>query len=270
MAAKASPSLRLLEKSGPREGAGSHLGGEPLLPDGFEWPRWRGKPMSFIAQIKLADLGEHAAAFGLPLDGLLTFFYDSTQTSWGFDPADKGSSVVTWFPGDRELHQRPSTQLLPSGSRFAHLDLSFAVQWTVPQFGSIELEWDERGAGRPVGESGDPFELETIMSLESLLAGDDTVRHRMFGYPDQIQDEMRTECELVTNGIYTGDSSYASDPRRAALEANGAMWQLLLQVDSDERLGTMWGDGGRIYYWIREDALRDRAFDRVWLVFQCM
>jgi len=31
----------------------------------------------------------------------------------------------------------------------------------------------------------------------------------------------------------------------------------------------MWGDLGRIYYWIRDDDLAARRFDRSWLVLQC-
>jgi len=31
----------------------------------------------------------------------------------------------------------------------------------------------------------------------------------------------------------------------------------------------MWGDVGRIYYWIRRNALATRDFDQTWLVFQC-
>ena len=30
-----------------------------------------------------------------------------------------------------------------------------------------------------------------------------------------------------------------------------------------------WGDVGRIYYWIRDDALLNREFDNTWLVLQC-
>jgi hypothetical protein len=30
-----------------------------------------------------------------------------------------------------------------------------------------------------------------------------------------------------------------------------------------------WGDVGRIYYWIREQDLRSRAFDAAWLILQC-
>jgi uncharacterized protein YwqG len=40
-------------------------------------------------------------------------------------------------------------------------------------------------------------------------------------------------------------------------------------VDSDDAAGTMWGDSGMLYYWIRDDDLAARRFDRAWCVMQC-
>jgi uncharacterized protein YwqG len=31
----------------------------------------------------------------------------------------------------------------------------------------------------------------------------------------------------------------------------------------------MWGDGGRLYFWIREQDLAVNNFDKTWLVLQC-
>jgi uncharacterized protein YwqG len=43
---------------------------------------------------------------------------------------------------------------------------------------------------------------------------------------------------------------------------------LLLQVDSDD-VGMMWGDGGRLYFWIREQDARRADFSNVWMILQC-
>ena len=40
-----------------------------------------------------------------------------------------------------------------------------------------------------------------------------------------------------------------------------ADWRLLLQLDTDDEASMMWGDLGRLYFWITGDALRRRAFD---------
>jgi uncharacterized protein YwqG len=31
----------------------------------------------------------------------------------------------------------------------------------------------------------------------------------------------------------------------------------------------MWGDGGVLYFWIREADARARRFDQAWVVLQC-
>ena len=59
------------------------------------------------------------------------------------------------------------------------------------------------------------------------------------------------------------------DPRRKALEPGADDWGLLLQLDSDETAGFMWGDVGMLYYWIRKQDLAKNRFDRVWMAQQC-
>ena len=46
-------------------------------------------------------------------------------------------------------------------------------------------------------------------------------------------------------------------------------WRLLLQIDSDENCEMMWGDVGRIYFWIKTEDLKNRDFEKVWLILQC-
>ncbi|HUT87622.1 MAG TPA: YwqG family protein [Candidatus Heimdallarchaeota archaeon] len=91
-----------------------------------------------------------------------------------------------------------------------------------------------------------------------------------WGHPDPIQGDMQLDCQLTSHGLYTGDATGYEDPRRAELEKGATDWQLLLQIDSDEdNAGMMWGDMGRLYFWIRKDDLKKRAFENVWMVLQC-
>jgi uncharacterized protein YwqG len=94
--------------------------------------------------------------------------------------------------------------------------------------------------------------------------------HRCGGNPHEIQGDMRLECQLVTNGLYCGDPSGYQDPRRKLLEPGAADWELLLQIDSDpDRLGWLWGDNGRVYFWLRRQDLATLDCENAWAILQC-
>jgi len=80
---------------------------------------------------------------------------------------------------------------------------------------------------------------------------------------------MELESQLVSNGLYCGDETGYNDPRAAALAEGAADWVLLLQVDTDDDAGMMWGDCGLIYFWIRREDLARRDFSNVWMILQC-
>src|SRR6185503_1125222 len=104
--------------SGHQQFRGSRFGGLPTLPPACPWPQRDDRSLAFIAQI---DLGSQPAIVGeasLPQEGLLLFFYDAEQSTWGFVPKDVGSfaviyvpepanaSVETDWPADLPLHAR--------------------------------------------------------------------------------------------------------------------------------------------------------------------
>ena len=80
---------------------------------------------------------------------------------------------------------------------------------------------------------------------------------------------MQLECQLVSNGLYCGNPSGYEGPRAEALREGAAAWRLLLQVDSEDDVGMMWGDAGRLYYWIRDEDLAAQNWDASWLILQC-
>jgi uncharacterized protein YwqG len=96
---------------------------------------------------------------------------------------------------------------------------------------------------------------------------EDSTINKILGHPDQIQNDMQSECPLVTNSIY-GDAANRH-PRRKELQKEAKEWRLLLQIDFDDDAGMMWGDVGRIYFWIKADDLANKRFDKVWVMLQC-
>ena len=81
---------------------------------------------------------------------------------------------------------------------------------------------------------------------------------------------MELECQLASNGVYCGNSEGYQSRQAKVLEQGAADWRLLLQIDTDEEgPGWMWGDVGRLYFWLTRQDLTSLRFDNVWLIFQC-
>ncbi len=100
-------------------------------------------------------------------------------------------------------------------------------------------------------------ETESYIDLLVRTSGGGRFIHKLLGYPNPIQGGMQLQCQLAFHGLYTGLGTDFKDPRRDELEKGASDWQLLLQIDSDEKnTGMMWGDVGRLYFWIRKDDLK--------------
>jgi uncharacterized protein YwqG len=104
---------------------------------------------------------------------------------------------------------------------------------------------------------------------ENILSRGSDLINRILGYPEQIQNDMQTECQMVSGGIYY-DGKAHENPRYEELKPGSLDWELLLQLDSEEANAQMiWGDVGRIYFWIQKQSLVNREFDKVWFQLQC-
>jgi uncharacterized protein YwqG len=240
----------------------SRLGGQPDLPPNVPWPRRDGVQLAFLAQIRLNDFGRLPEMSEFPFGGWLYFFYDTQEQPWGFSPSDRGHWRVLSYDGPLDELTRTAAEELPPECVFPPCSVRVELEYNLPAeeivLGTLEIEFDED-------------ESEAYATLRTQVNGpDDAVRHRMFGFADEIQGDMRLECQLVSNGLYCGNSSGYEDPRAAELEPGAMDWLLLLQLDTDEEgPDWMWGDCGRLYFWIREQDLARRALDKVWLILQC-
>lgn len=234
----------------------SKIGGQPDLPKHAEWFKEdNGRPLSFIAQINLTELASVNEIKELPTSGVLYFFYSADQSAWGFDPKDKDKFKVFFYEGDvSNLERREFPATLDEPARYNPCKLSFNMSASLPN-------WDQDYvAGRlNKGEMDKYFNITEEEGSNKLL-----------GHADNIQNPMELECELVTNGLYCGDATGYNDPRAKVLEKNKDNWILLIQVDSNyKEAGMMWGDMGRLYFWIKKDDLKNKRFDKCWLISQC-
>jgi uncharacterized protein YwqG len=235
----------------------SKLGGEPDLPLGAAWPTGKGLPLSFIAQIRLADVAPFDPQHVLPPGGLLSFFYDAAQQTYGADPADRGGWTVVYVPGDTGTLQRLSAPpSLPAAARFKVGAAAFTAEVTLPQQPELDmpnLAWTAE----------QKHAYENALGTFPSQADRALAHHRLLGNPDTIQDDMRLECQLAANGVSDADA-----PAAVPLKVGANNWRLLLQVDSDDTLGMRWADAGMLYFWIEHEALAARHFNNVWVVLQ--
>jgi uncharacterized protein YwqG len=289
----------------------TRLGGVPDVPDGFRWPtrqRTRvrygdrieaGAPLSFVAQINLAELPPvDGAETQLPTRGMLWFFYDARFLAYDADDAD-GFRVVYSEAGPDDLRRAE----VPEGPCTSGDADSFEVFDPVVLAPRAELSLPspntdpDRGLGLPLDPVEDEDESEAYYGMverwdlrgaeaQVSTSSDEPPTlpppvHRVMGWPFLIQnDNMEAECEVSTRhpGVLgrLGDAVRSAtaggsreDQGRAFERAARDSWQLLLQVDSDDAAGMMWGDSGLLYFWIRKDDLAARRFERVWCAMQC-
>jgi uncharacterized protein YwqG len=234
----------------------SKLGGIPTVPAGFEWPDWNGVPLQFLCQLDLAELQGALPLEWLPDSGLLSFFYDEGQSTWGFDPADLGSWRVMQFEADVVL----APAIFPQGSNAAsvlpEVFLKFEKQASLP---------DPERAGLHFSQIPD----EAWEYLEGYRFPEEPL-HQIAGWPCAVQNEgMELECQLASNGVYVGGSDgYGSDEAKRLAEGSG-QWRLLLQLDSDDDAEMQWGDVGRLYFWVKEAESAKGDFSGVWMILQC-
>lgn len=213
-------------------------------------------------------------------------------------PVRNAAPAHSWFLGEPDLS--PGTSWPDwKGNRLGHLatiDLeqsqaALAMDW-LPGHGSLAFFYDlkkqpfgepeDRGgwevihrADRATSRSSDsrPMRFQTVRSypptdrpeadafdfndaewdlycdLEQAQTGVEYV-HKLGGYQSLIQsDSLEEECQEGIQG--------AND------------WRLLMQIASDGSLDFIWGDGGNLYFMIRESDARAGRFENVWLISQC-
>jgi uncharacterized protein YwqG len=237
----------------------SHFGGVPNLPLGIAWPERKGRRLGFLARLSLADLQQAGVIEWLPVSGALLFFYDLLDQPWGYDPADRGGAVVLHV-ADLEaplaIQDRDDQGMVVS---ISHRDIAFRNIRTSPP-----SDHDEVQALQLTDE-----ELDALFELEAAVFQEHP-RHQVAGYPSPVQgSDMDLECQLVTHGLYCGNSSGYEDARASALREGAKDWRLLFQFDSDDELGVMWGDAGMLYFWVQQHAASRGDFSNAWLVLQC-
>jgi uncharacterized protein (TIGR02996 family) len=199
------------------------FGGLPSLPKGAEWPRCEKGPLEFLAQFDLAELHRTVAGRALPASGLLSFFmyHNYPQDAYGDEKYGRGA------PGGlRVIHT-------PAGAKLTAIrpprDLT-------ADFGKPREPY--RLAIGDALDLPDPSGLWTTSypaKFVEALSGHRRAPHQLFGY--------------------SHITVLAEDP------TPGPEWEQLIRFNSDSQMKWGWGDGHRLFWYIRSEDLRAHRFD---------
>jgi uncharacterized protein YwqG len=240
----------------------SKIGGKPDLPDGTDWPAWQGRPMAFIAQVRLEDVADYDEEGALPHSGLLSFFcaLDDEFAANGLlaDHDDPAFWQVRHFNGRLvdTLTRRDTPRAVDELDRFSPCAVAWSTRPTLPDPESREIQAlgfsnQERNAYIDIVCGADVGYLP-VMDLHLL------------GHPYNLDG-----CAFVPGYMAEHGISYPplGESRRrdwtAIQQQAEAEWRLLLQVYSNEEAGMDFGGGGVLHFCIPNEALAARDFTRV-------
>lgn len=281
LTALARPAVRLDHSDGAPT---SHVGGAARLPASLEWPAWTDKPLSLVAVVDLSDIAAFAIDLVLPTTGLLNFFYEADeQAAWGWDPEHRDGWRVVLVDPDEAVDRTP-----PEGALvFPRMGLAPSQTLTIPGWEEPAVAtiyppyWHHTEQGGFSRHSPDDSqgEEEKERKREAFWAVAEEwnrvvdwqaePNHQVGGWPRLQQGPIWRECHVVSQGLPLGDARQSADPRIAELPAGEDEWRLLLQLDTDEEVGWMWGDVGTLFYAIRPSAEPSLMFRGAWMVLQC-
>lgn len=261
---------------------GTRFGGAPDVPKGFKWARYKGesiytnevkrRSLSFIAQFDLEEVSKYDTESLLPKTGVLSFFYELDSQKWGFDPDDEGCARVYWFPDKSALRRAEFPKDLGVNGvdfdyRLPALGITMSCEKSYQDYSDFLLQREK------LIENWEDYEA-ALKSLGAYSEMDENTS-KLLGWANTIQGNMTMGCELVSRGYYLGNREGCSEvtplDRQEAEQWSAEDWLPLFQLDTvkDGDFELMFGDCGRIFFYIRRDDLAKRDFSKVWLVLQC-
>ena len=256
----------------------SKFGGKPDLPENFQWPYFEGinfdgerknRPLSFILQINCTEMKQYDTDNKLPDKGMLYFFYELSTMTWGMSPDDKGSSKVYYFDIDAtNLKEKDFPKDMENEYKLLEMRVSCHSKKDLPDYAEFDrYDYDIKRMRRYMDEK------EDFLGLGKDYDGNIS---KLLGYANLIQGDLLFRCEGVSNGyVYYSDFEKLEARTRKKIEDASSEWTLLLQLQSVESINAndfelVFGSGGgRIYYYIKKEDLKNKKFENVHLILEC-
>lgn len=210
----------------------SKIGGRPDVPSTFDWPSWNDHPMSFLAQINLAEFPMTSVNSEYPTSGILYFFYVYDPDLWydndDYDSDNMNNNVVYYTAETSKLIRMEPPRTLIESQIFKSSLIEKKLELTIPDGDYLEVNKIIKDK-----EDLDKYSLE--FSPDFLETYDRGIGFRFLGHMSALQ---------------FGD--YPSDEI------------LLFQADSNDEIGMEWDLSGLLYFFMKEDDFKKLFFDNVY------
>ncbi|MEC3615419.1 YwqG family protein [Bacillus stercoris] len=224
----------------------SKIAGDPYFPKHETYPTdENGQPMKLLVQINFSHIPQ---LDGYPFSGILQFYISVHDDVYGLnfdDRCEQKDFRVIYFENIIENEDELVS------------DFSFIGT------GECDFPILSEAAVEPVKSS--EWVLPTDFQFEQYTGMETMEFFGQFG-----EDEEDVYNELAENGFGHKIGGYASftqhDPREYAYKEHTIM---LLQIDSDDDIDSMWGDVGIANFFITPDDLRKKDFSNVLYNWDC-
>lgn len=238
------PFVKTTAKKGKTLAWESKFGGNPYMPIGYEYPKdLNGTPMKLLAQINFEEVPDIGM---FPSKGILQFYISANDDVYGmnFDkPTAQENFRVIYIP-----------EVIKNNSKIV-TDFSFINDSAEDYF--------------PVGsESRLSFKIEYGPVACTDFQFDKIFNQSAYKLFDDNEYE-QYEDKYSSAGHKMGGYAYftQSDPRDNSEYSDYKV--LLLQIDTDDKAGIMWGDSGVANFFIRPEELKKLDFTKILYNWDC-
>lgn len=270
----ARPGYRLVPTRQPAEVGASKLGGRPDLPPDVAWPLydWGGQqlPMLFVGQVALGELV--GADWFATAGGLLSVFFGAHPDRGMTD--NFRAACVLYTPAHIEV--RPASVDNPAGEQPTLNELAVEPRALrtlpdddLPLIQALGLDWDQAGDD-PATRNWMYERFMAYMRLRDRVVdaqhpspSGERPLHQFLGWPRSHQASALIDFAGSEAEVEDWYSRMDDDELDNAIIQGAMQWQLLLQIDHDERLETDFGDGGGLYVGVPADDIAQGDFSRV-------
>lgn len=265
------PCIRLRRKRVEQSALGpvdSRIGGWPHLPEGMEWPMWKGRPLTHMATIRLSEASAFDREGVLPKKGMLWFWYEIVEGWVGEQSPRRPLFFRVQFSPDEDEDAELRAMPAFGPSRYCGTDYRGLAPCAIVCETGLSVpdrSWIERSQADSHGLGNSWLHLRALRG--SVMPSPD---HHLLGFAKEVQwGGLESACEGVARELQPP----IADDGSALLGPTGSVshgqWRLLLQIDTDEEgHGYNFVDDGVIFFFVEDTLLRASCFDRCWAILE--